>query len=175
MYWCLNLVSEILIAEPSFLVFLNDGLCQKQDWCCFIFGNIYKSWLRSRTFVGRGNALPLYRWQPAGIVECRKVDLNSNLQVVRTIWLFPDCAKKKKYCIHEGFIELAAVQPRLFYFIYYSYILSYTHPMDLESMNSPSIPILWEEEVSVKLYLIGVRASSLANTYCICMVCETYW
>lgn len=35
--------------------------------------------------VGRGNALSLYRAQPAGIVECKKVDLNLNLQVVQTI------------------------------------------------------------------------------------------
>ena len=109
MYWCLNLESTILIAERSFLVFLNDGLCQKQDWHCFIFGNIYKSWWRPRIFVGRGNALPLYRAQPAGIVQCKKVDLNLNLQVVQTMWLFSVCAKKKKSCIHEGLFILFTI------------------------------------------------------------------
>ena len=109
MYWCLNLESTILIAERSFLVFLNDGLCQKQDWRCFIFGNIYKSWWRPRIFVGRGNALPLYRAQPAGIVQCKKVDLNLNLQVVQTMCLFSVCAKKKKSCIHEGLFILFTI------------------------------------------------------------------
>lgn len=128
MYWCLNLESTILIAERSFLVFLNDGLCQKQDWRCFIFGNIYKSWWRPRIFVGRGNALPLYRAQPAVIVQCKKVDLNLNLQVVQTMWLFSVCAKKK---------SLAYMKVFLFYLLFLFFKLR-THSMDLESMTKQS-------------------------------------